>query len=55
MNQCTLGFSVLELFNLSMYEYFYDKLLDCWGNMLQLHYMDTNSFILRIKTEDRKI
>ena len=48
-----LGFSVLELSNLSMYERYYDKLQPFFGQEnIQLHYMDTDSFILSVNTKD---
>ena len=48
-----LGFSVLELSKLLMYETFYDKLQPYFGQEnIQLHYMDTDSFILSVNTKD---
>ena len=48
-----LGFSVLELSKLLMYETYYDKLQPYFGQEnLQLHYMDTDSFILSVNTKD---
>ena len=47
-----LGFSVLELSKLLMYEFYYHKLQPYYNNNVKLHYMDTDSFILSIKTED---
>ena len=47
-----LGFSVLELSKLLMYEFYYHKLQPYYNNKIKLHYMDTDSFILRIKTGD---
>ena len=41
-----LGFTVLELSKLLMYEFYYNKLQPYWKQSLQLHYMDTDSFIL---------
>ena len=41
-----LGFSVLELSKLLMYEFYYHTLEPYWQNKVQLHYMDTDSFIL---------
>ena len=47
-----LGFSVLELSKLLMYETYYDKLQPCFGQEnIQLHYMDCDSFVLSIETE----
>ena len=47
-----LGFSVLELSKLLRYEFYYHKLQPYYNNKIKLHYMDTDSFILTIKTED---
>ena len=48
-----LGFTVLELSKLLMYETYYDKLQIYFrqGN-IQLHYMDTDSFVLSVNTKD---
>ena len=45
-----LGFSVLELSKLLMNEFYYHKLEPYYNNKTKLHYMDTDSFILSIKT-----
>ena len=48
-----LGFSVLELGKLLMYETYYDKLQPSFGQEnIQLHYMDTDSFVLSVNTKD---
>ena len=48
-----LGFSVLELRELLMYDTFYDKLEPYFGQeSIQLHYMDTDSFVLSVNTKD---
>ena len=48
-----LGFTVLELSKLLMYETYYDKLQPHFGQEnIQLHYMDTDSFILSVNTKD---
>ena len=48
-----LGFSVLELSKLLMYETNYDKLQPYFGREnIQLHYMDTDSFVLCVNTKD---
>ena len=48
-----LGFSVLELSKLLMYETYYDILQPYFGEKnLQLHYMDTDGFVLSINTKD---
>ena len=41
-----LGFTVLELSKLLMYEFYYNTLKPFWKEKMQLHYMDTDSFIL---------
>ena len=48
-----LGFSVLELSKLLMYETYYDILQPYFGREnTQLHYMDTDSFVLSVDTKD---
>ena len=48
-----LGFSVLALSKLLMYETYNDKLQPYFGlDNLQLQYMDTDSFVLSVKTKD---
>ena len=48
-----LGFAVLELSKLLMYETYYDKLQPYFGQEnIHLHYMDTDSFILSVYTKD---
>ena len=48
-----LGFAILELSNLLTYETYYDKLQPYFGQKnLQLHYMDTDSFVLSVITKD---
>ena len=52
-NPIYLGFSVLELSKLLMYETYYDKLQPCFGQEnIKLHYMDCDSFVLSIETEN---
>ena len=46
-----LGFSVSELSNL-IYEFYYHKLQPYYNKNVKLHYIDTDSFILSIKTGD---
>ena len=46
-----LGFTVLELSKLLIYEFYYNKLQPYWQNKVQLHYMDTDSFILSLDTK----
>ena len=48
-----LGFTVLELSKLLMYETYYDKLQPYFGQEnIQLHYMDCDSFVLSIETQN---
>ena len=48
-----LGFAVLELSKLHIYETYYDILQPYFGEKnLHLHYMDTDSFILSVNTND---
>ena len=48
-----LGFAVLELSQLLVYETYYDKLQPYFGEeAIQLHYMDTDSFVLGVITKD---
>ena len=48
-----LGFSVLELSKLLMYETYYDKLQPYFRqDKLKLHYMDCDSFVLSIETQN---
>ena len=48
-----LGFSVLELSKLLMYERYYDKLQPYFGQEnIQLHYMETDSFVISVKAKD---
>ena len=51
--QIHLGFTVLELSKLLMYETYYDILQPYFGQEnIQLHYMDTDSFVLSVSTKD---
>ena len=48
-----LGFAILELSKLHMYEAYYDILQPYFKQEnLQLHYMDCDSFVLSIKSEN---
>ena len=47
-----LGLSILEISNLLMYEFWYDYMKPKYGDNIKLRYMDTDSFIMNIKTED---
>ena len=47
-----LGFSILDLSKMVMYEFWYDYIKTKYGKKAKLYYMDTNSFIIHIKTKD---
>ena len=47
-----LGLSILEISKLLMYEFWYDYMKPKYGNNVKLCYMDTDSFMMNIKTED---
>ena len=48
-----LGFALLELSKILMYETYYDKLQPYLRQKnLQLHYMDTDSFVSSVDTKD---
>ena len=47
-----LRLSILEISKILMYEFWYDYMKPKYGNNIKLCYMDTNSFIMNIKTED---
>ena len=48
-----VGFSVLELSKLHMYENYYDKLQPYFGQEnIELHYIDTDGMIMILKTEN---
>ena len=46
-----LGFTVLELSKLLMYEFYYHTLEPYWKQSLQLHKMDTDIFVLSFDTD----
>ena len=47
-----LGLSILEISKLLMYKFWYDYMKPKYGDNIKLCYMDTDSFIMNIKTED---
>ena len=47
-----LGLSILEISKILMYEFWYDYTKPKYGNNVKSCYMDTDSFIVSIKTED---
>ena len=46
-----LGLSILDISNILMYEFWYNYMKPKYDNTVKLCYMDTNSFIINIKTE----
>ena len=47
-----LGLSILEISKILMYEFWYDYMKPKYDNNVKLSYMDTDSFIMNIKTND---
>ena len=47
-----LGLSILEISKTLMYEFWYDYIKPKYQNNAKLCYMDTDSFIIHLKTED---
>ena len=47
-----LGMSILSLSKTKMYEFHYDYMKPMYGDNLKLCYMDTDSFVYHIKTDD---
>ena len=47
-----LGLSILEISKMLMYEFWYDYMKPKYGDDVKLCYMDTDSFIMNIKTQD---
>ena len=47
-----LGLSILEIGKLLMHEFWYDYMKPKYDDNVKLCYMDTDSFIMNIKTED---
>ena len=47
-----LGLSILALSKILMYEFWYDYVKLKYGEKAKLCYMDTDSFIVYIKTDD---
>ena len=47
-----LGLSILEISKILMHEFWYDYMKPKYGDNVKLCYMDTDSFIMHIKTED---
>ena len=47
-----LGLSILEISKTLMYEFWYGYMKPKYGDNVKLCYVDTDSFIMHIKTED---
>ena len=47
-----LGLSILDISKILIYKYWYDYMKPRYGNNVKLCYMDTDSFVMNIKTED---
>ena len=47
-----LGLSILDLSITVMYEFWYDYVKPKYGKKAKLCYMDTDSFIVHVKTDD---
>ena len=47
-----LGLGILALSKIKMYEYWYNDMKPKYGDEIKLCYMDTDSFIMNVKTKD---
>ena len=47
-----LGLSILEISKILMYEFWYDYMRPKYNDNVRLCFMDTNSFVMHIKTND---
>ena len=47
-----LGLSILEISKILMYEFWYDYMKSKYNDNVRLCYMDTDSFVMHIKTND---
>ena len=47
-----LGQAILDLSKLIMYEFHYDYMIPKYGECIKLCYIDTDSFVYDIETED---
>ena len=47
-----LGLSILDLSKITMYEFWYDYIKVKYENRVKLCYMDSDSFVLNVRTED---
>ena len=51
-NPIYLGLAILSLSKIRMYEHWYDDMKPKYGDNIKLCDMDTDSFIMHVKTED---
>ena len=47
-----LGLSILEISKITMYEFWYDYVKSKYMDNARLCYMDTDSFVINVKTKD---
>ena len=47
-----LGLSILDISKITMYEFWYDYVKSKYEDKARLYYMDTDSFVVNIKTKD---
>ena len=47
-----LGMSISNISKILMYEFWYNYIIPMYGDKAKLCYIDTDSFIIYIKTED---
>ena len=47
-----LGLSILDISKILMYEFWYDYMKPKYNDNVKLCYMDTDSFVMNIKTND---
>ena len=47
-----LGLTILDISKILMYEFWYDYMKPKHGNKVKLCYIDTDSFVMSIKTND---
>ena len=52
MNKPTYLQAILDISKILMYEFLYDYLIPKYGDKVKLCYMDTDSFIILLETED---
>ena len=47
-----VGLSILDISKILMYEYWYDYMKPKYNDNVKLCYMDTDSFVMNMKTKD---